>query len=437
MYQKTTKTKAGADFNSAMEQKPFEKRASLKSQKSRRNFLMTTLVVLCLFFSNTALFAHQITMKASGSEVLVSINLEGDRSRNDAITIDWGDGTKSNTGDGLLKRIRLLGGVMLSFYHQYTDKRTHTIFITAPYIQEVECSFTQLTSLDVSNCPLLNELDCGQNQLTDLDISNCHYLTNLRCSSNQLTNLDISNCHYLSELRCGGNQLRSLDVSNCPKLKVLVCGGNQLRSLDVRNCTKLIELRCGGNPLRNLDVSNCTALEVLNVGGCTSLETLICNICDKIIFYSKGCPRLKFQLPNPEGTISINVRNSSNGNTVVTPSGFDYGFYIGSDNNFSSNSTTYHAGYYYQFFKIGKVNGLRNVIEKSIPETGWTDIAAVTPGHGYIAKYRYKIEKEKNHITWYTRYIRIYVVREILEAAEHEAVLGAEIEYIVEDERGW
>jgi hypothetical protein len=131
-----------------------------------------------------------------------------------------------------------------------------------------------------------------------------------------------------------------------------------------------------------------------------------------------------------EGTVSVNMRNRGNGNTVVTPSGFDSGFYIGEDNNFCSN-TTHHAGSFYQFVIIGKVDGLSDVLGKPIPRTGWTDIAAVNPGYGYIARYRYRIDTEGGGIMWENRYIRIYVVREILEASEREAVLGAEIQYVV------
>ncbi|MDR1198211.1 MAG: DUF4136 domain-containing protein [Prevotellaceae bacterium] len=56
MYQKTTKTEAGADFNSAMEQKPLEKRAILKNHKSRRNLKV---LMLLFFLLPVSLFAQK------------------------------------------------------------------------------------------------------------------------------------------------------------------------------------------------------------------------------------------------------------------------------------------------------------------------------------------------------------------------------------------
>jgi hypothetical protein len=179
-----------------------------------------------------------------------------------------------------------------------------------------------------------------------------------------------------------------------------------------------------------LDVSRCTALRLLQVNGCPLLETL--NVSNDVSITSLNCPRLQIKLPNPKGTISVNMRNSSYGNTVVTPYDFESGFYIGSDNNFHSSNTSPHEGSFYKFTTIGKVNCLRDVIDNGISSaTGWTDIAAVTPGYGYIAKYRYMIHSERENSTmWEDRYICIYVVREIIEATEYRGVLGAEIEYI-------
>jgi Leucine-rich repeat (LRR) protein len=508
----------------------FNKKGCFADQK-RRIFLATTLVMLCLFFSNTALLAGHVVMKSPANKVSFWTNEDEDID----ISIDWGDGTKSNINDGKKTEYRLL-----EFSHQYADKRPHTIVIVSEYIKHMTCNYqqlialelnncqkleslsctnNQLTSLDISNCPLLKklrchdnklesldagncprltqlscsynqlaslniihcrelaELYCGYNQLMDLDISNCQNLALLSCMSNKLTSLDIDHCRELIVLECDNNQLTSLSVSHCHELFNLSCSKNQLRNLDISNCLKLSTLSCGDNLLISLDVSNCkelnnfdasncnvlstlnisncTEIRIFNASNCIALRTLDINHCEALSILdvsgcasleklnwsrydlgsrlkTKGCPRLQFQFPNPEGTITVNVRNSSNGNTIVTPVGFNHGFYIGSDNNFRSNSSTYHAGYTYRFLKVGKVRDLTEVMTKG-GSKGWTDFVAVTPGHGYIAEYSYKIERNGS-TAWKTRYVRIYVVREILEAAEHQAVLGAEIEYIVDED---
>ena len=60
-------------------------------------------------------------------------------------------------------------------------------------ITHLDCSFNQLTSLDVSLNTALTGLNCYSNQLTSLDVSQNTALINLRCNSNQLISLDIRN----------------------------------------------------------------------------------------------------------------------------------------------------------------------------------------------------------------------------------------------------
>ena len=80
-------------------------------------------------------------------------------------------------------------------------------------VTHLDCSFNQLTALDVSGCTVLTHLDCSANQLTNLDVSGCTALTTLSCYANQLTNLDVSGCKALKTLSCYANQLTNLDTS--------------------------------------------------------------------------------------------------------------------------------------------------------------------------------------------------------------------------------
>ncbi|MBR5689014.1 MAG: leucine-rich repeat domain-containing protein, partial [Prevotella sp.] len=77
-------------------------------------------------------------------------------------------------------------------------------------------------------------------------------LTSLDCSYNQLTALDVLQNTALTKLYCHYNQLTSLDVSKNTALRTLACGGNKLTSLDVSNNTALIELYCQSNRLTPL-----------------------------------------------------------------------------------------------------------------------------------------------------------------------------------------
>ena len=125
----------------------------------------------------------------------------------------------------------------------------------------LDCSFNQLTSLDVSGATALEILGCNYNQLTSLDLSNNTALYILSCGDNNLTSLDLSNNTALTDLRCSYNQLISLNVTNNTALTYLDCGGNQLTSLDVSNNTALAGLGCDTNQLNCLNIKNTVLLD--------------------------------------------------------------------------------------------------------------------------------------------------------------------------------
>ena len=91
----------------------------------------------------------------------------------------------------------------------------------------------------------LEELDCSYNNLTSLDVSKNTKLTHLRCELNEeMTRLDVSGCAALKELYCFWNPLTTLDVSDCAALETLNCSYNQLTELDVSDCAALERLYC-------------------------------------------------------------------------------------------------------------------------------------------------------------------------------------------------
>ena len=142
-------------------------------------------------------------------------------------------------------------------------------------LTELRCDYNQLPSLDVSRNTALTALYCNNNQLTALDVSRNTALTYLVCYNNQLTELDVSRNTALTELSCSGNPLTTLDISMNTALTKLYCAINELTTLDVSRNTALTELYCANNELTTLDVSQNTALTVLS---CFSNELPSLNI---------------------------------------------------------------------------------------------------------------------------------------------------------------
>lgn len=98
---------------------------------------------------------------------------------------------------------------------------------------------------------------------------------------------------------------------------------------------------------------------------------------------------------DPEGTISLSMRNADNGKTYL-------------DNIYISNEN-FRGAY---FASVGAVRGLGNV--STIPTTGWAEQMSVIAGNGYLAYSN-------------NQFYRIYVVSDI--AGTSGGVIGADIKY--------
>ena len=132
------------------------------------------------------------------------------------------------------------------------------------FLQSLDCSSNQLTSLDVSGCTALTDLSCTYNDLTSLDVNGCAALCYLLCYDNDLTSLNLNQNTALGWLDCGNNNLTSLDLNQNTALGWLDCGNNNLTSLDLNQNTALTYLGCSDNALLDLDVSSLFALQELD-----------------------------------------------------------------------------------------------------------------------------------------------------------------------------
>ena len=118
---------------------------------------------------------------------------------------------------------------------------------------------------------------------------------------------------------------------------------------------------------------------------------------------------------DPEGTITLLVRNYSNGSTQIPV--YNYSFGIDNGNNFYSMNNVF------LFASVGAVSGLGNVTK--IPDSGWTTTLAVTPGNGYVAACW---DRYPNNSVSRITFARIYV-DSWTTAAGSGGIIGAEIKY--------
>lgn len=148
---------------------------------------------------------NQITMKTEASEVGFSTASGG------KMTIDWGDGTPSETYGSSGN----YGSSGRTFIHSYLDESSHTITITGTNISIFRCNGNQLTDLEMRNMTLYG-LDCSNNQLINLNITSTVALSaefGWDFSDNQLTDLELNKLFnslssiatYRSDINIGGN----------------------------------------------------------------------------------------------------------------------------------------------------------------------------------------------------------------------------------------
>lgn len=101
------------------------------------------------------------------------------------------------------------------------------------------------------------------------------------------------------------------------------------------------------------------------------------------------------QVPDPEGTITLSMRN-------------DRGTYL--DNFYIDDADNFSGGY---FVSLGEMKGLGNVTR--IPKHGWSNKAAVVPGNGYVAYDSYD--------GFYRLFVTSYTVNTMNE------IIGADVKY--------
>ena len=116
----------------------------------------------------------------------------------------------------------------------------------------------------------LRILNCIYSRLANLDLSDCSRLERLDCSYSSLTHLNLSCCPNMIEIRCF-SKIVDLDISNCSKLKVLDCSSNYLTQLPIgiEETKELTYFDCSNNNISRCEItifSNLVNLESLKLG---------------------------------------------------------------------------------------------------------------------------------------------------------------------------
>ena len=86
--------------------------------------------------------------------------------------------------------------------------------------------------MNVRGASSLDELNCSKTGITSLDVSENQKLTTLECMENAaLSSLTVKGANDLTYLDCGDTKIGSLDVSRNNKLQTLYCDNADLSAL--------------------------------------------------------------------------------------------------------------------------------------------------------------------------------------------------------------
>lgn len=195
-----------------------------------------TITIPDINFKNKLLAAStttNIAYNAAGVRIKIDANNNGSIQANEALLVYRLEVSSSNITD-------------LTGIESFTN------------LKKLNCSYNQLTNLNINPLINLQELNCYLNSLTNLNISNLSTFNNLNCGSNDITTLNLSNLPNLIYLDFSFNEMSSVDLSNVPSLKTILCINTNistsLTSLNLLAQQNLEKLDCSGN--------NITALEL-------------------------------------------------------------------------------------------------------------------------------------------------------------------------------
>jgi Leucine-rich repeat (LRR) protein len=171
-------------------------------------------------------------------------------------------GYDSGVRDNYVPIANISGVTTLNLYGKFVKDLTGIEYFAA--LEDLNCGFNTLTSLDLSSNKELKTLTCSNGQISNLNISQNTKLTSLDCSENNLSTLDISKNINLTSIICNTNTITNLDVTPQTSLTYLDCSTNKITSLLVPQNAPIEKLYCGKNSLTSLDVSTNIAIETLS-----------------------------------------------------------------------------------------------------------------------------------------------------------------------------
>ena len=161
------------------------------------------------------------------------------------------------------------------------------------WIYNIDLSYAELCgTLEVSGCTALESLNCSYNNLTLIDVSNCMALCYLDCSNN----------YYIEEL----------DLSH--NIMDLNCSNSALTKLDLKGFYSLVTLNCSYTCISELNVSKCYSLQYIDSFNCCLNKLDLGDSCiPRDLIVTQGVGEFGYRYWYGQEALSANDYNNGNG----------------------------------------------------------------------------------------------------------------------------
>lgn len=158
-----------------------------------------------------------------------------------------------------------------------------------------------------SKLEFIFNLNLSSESVADLTgIEDFENLSNLDVSFTNITSLDLSGLQFITHLSLSNTSLTSLNVSSYNNLQVLDISDTSISSINLSSNSFLQEINIGNTPMTSIDLSNNTSLrrfEMFN-GAVTSLDL------------SSNTSLTDFNISNSSSLTTVDLRNGNNTNIV-------------------------------------------------------------------------------------------------------------------------
>lgn len=158
-----------------------------------------------------------------------------------------------------------------------------------------------------SKLEFIFNLDLSNESIADLTgIQDFENLSQLNVSFTNITSLDLSGLQFITHLYLSNTSLTSLDVSSYNNLQVLDISDTSISSINLSSNSFLQEINIGNTPMTSINLSNNTGLtrfEMFN-GALTSLDL------------SSNTSLTDFSISNSASLTTVDLRNGNNTNMV-------------------------------------------------------------------------------------------------------------------------